>query len=452
MSAFKQNMRKLGARAGVLAGASLACLAIVGVGGAAASEVASPPPHCPNALAIKGKGSSLQKFAQIEIWNKKYNTACSATGTTVSYESTGSGPGLEAFRFTGSGTEINHSYQFIGSDDAPSRTQIEHAEEVSGGAKPVVVPVSQTAIAIVAHPPTGCKFTSGTGITWKDLNKVFGGNGITEWSQFTNIEETTANACKSPVIRYVRAEGSGTTYQFKNYLQTLHTSESAEALPCTVSLPGGGTATEWSQLEVVGASEQPNKTWPQCTSSTEVKTAAGGGKLVEEVSATSGTIGYAALPDAEAHIAAANIIPLQNGEVSGSPIYRSPANTTTKNARCEEARYVVPTEARMTGSGTGIAADWSTVFGANPSIGGTEYPLCTLTYDIGWTNYTSAGYGTNATGWGKDVADYIRNYVVPTAQGQKALIGRWYSALPAGVAARNVQGAAEFSAEQLPSL
>jgi ABC-type phosphate transport system substrate-binding protein len=380
--------------------------AMFGAGGAYA-EVAAPPPHCPNALTISGLSPRLQTTPQ-NVWTLGYNAAC-ATGPATENTPGGEYDGLIAWRFNGAAAGIDHTRQFVGTDEAPNRGQIGHAEEVSGGAKPIIVPVTQTAIAVVAHPPTGCKFQAGTGITWKDLNKIFGGNGITLWSGITNIEETTANACKVAIKRVVRAEAAAVTTQFKNYLQVLHAEKAAESLPCNVALPGGGAAVEWAQLRGGGGPEQPNTIWPECMGSTEVRPVVGGAKLVEEVSAISGTIGYAALPDAEAHIAASGIIALQNAEVAGSPVYRSPANTVIKTARCEEAVYTVPAEAQSGGTGTGIGADWSTVYDATPGIGGTEYPLCMLTYDIGWTNYTSAGFGANATGWGKDVADYIRN-------------------------------------------
>jgi ABC-type phosphate transport system substrate-binding protein len=460
MSAFKQSMRKVGLRAGILAGASAAVLAISGIGAGSAMAAATCP-HAGN--AILGKGSSLQKAAQLEVWNPKYNAACASKGgQTVSYESTGSGPGLEALRFTGTGA-INHKYQYVGSDDAPNRGQIEHAELVSGGARPVIVPVSQTAIAVAVNLPSGCKFKKGKGITWTELNQAFGGKTITRWRQFSNIEpNTVGGACDVAVKRVVRGEGSGTTFQFKNYLQTLHSQKSAEALPCSVSLPGGGTATEWSQLEEVGTNEQPNKTWPVCKNekgeviTTEIITAEGGGAVAEKVIANTGAIGYLALPDAESSAHKATVALLQNSLVGSTAGYASPA-TEESTAACQNARYTLPEEAYK-GASAGTANDLSKVFGASPNIGGSEYPLCTLTYDIGWTNYVSAGYeteavskGTTATAWGQDVGDYIDNYMLST--GQTDLAGKWYSTMPTGGGvgtATDVQSAAEIAASKLP--
>jgi ABC-type phosphate transport system substrate-binding protein len=420
MSAFKQSMRKLGVRAGLLAGASAAVLAISGIG--AGSAMAAPT--CPGGT-IAGQGSTLQKNAQLNTWNPKYNTACGAG--SVAYTGTGSGAGLKALGFTG--TEIEHAWQFIGTDEAPTKLQIEASNKLSKTSA-VIVPVTQTAIAVVVNPPTGCKFKANKGITWAELNKAFGGNGITTWNQFSNVEGT----CSSAITRVVRSDASGTTYQFKNYLSALGTNTEikAEGLPCTTA-----GVTNWAGLRTNNGGSplpNPNVTWPQCSGSTKVTAVEGGGGVANAVATTPGTIGYAALPDAKAKGATAALI--QNGVTSGAARYASPENTTTSTARCENSRYTVPS-----GASGGLNIDWSTAFGAQPTIGGTEYPLCTLTFDVGFHNAVTAGY---TAAQGKEVVDYFKNYVVPTAAGQTDLKGTWYSTLPT-----NVQEAAVSAAAQL---
>src|SRR5262249_53408753 len=155
--------------------------------------------------------------------------------------------------------------------------------------------------------------------------------------------------------------GSGTTFQFKNYLGTLEETEGAEAVPCTVD----GT-TKWKGLREVGTGSKPNIDWPQCAGSTTVTTAIGGGPVAETVKNTSGAIGYAALPDAKAK--GAEVALLQNGVEFGEPIYAEAGNEGSKTARCVNARYTVPAQGVGT-TGTGVAVDWSEVFGAQPTIG-----------------------------------------------------------------------------------
>jgi hypothetical protein len=120
MSAFKQRLAKLGARAGLLAGASAAVLAISGV--TASSALAAP--ECITVANkaernLQGLGASLQRSSQ-QLWTGRevptvlgektppfkaltggYAGTCNgAEHGTVSYTSTGSGRGLKAFRFT----------------------------------------------------------------------------------------------------------------------------------------------------------------------------------------------------------------------------------------------------------------------------------------------------------------------------------------------------------------
>jgi len=456
------GLKKKLARAGALAGVSAAVMAVGGIG--ASSAVAAP--NCePAGVDIVGKGASLQKKAQ-EVWTGRtvasnpaetyYDLANlpQAKGTgggyygeclegevstpSVTYGSTGSGAGLTAFRFNGAGN-IDKRIAYIGTDDAPSAAQIENAENAPGNeAEPIIIPVSQTAIAVVANVPAGCSITGG--ITWTDLNKLFNGT-ITTWTGLTTDNGNAA--CNTAIKRVVRSEGSGTTVQFKNYLSTLETTKSAAGPGCAL-----GT---WAAL----MSSANNTVWPECEGTTTVVKQAGGSNVAKYVKENSSTIGYAALPDAKAQGAVA--LSLQSGTgLGGAAVYAKPDDTTNNTARCTNARYSVPADGRK-GTGDGEAVDWSTVFGAQPGIGTTAYPLCTLTFAAAWNDYVDAGY---EAGEGKEnpediqdvVRDYLANYVVPVAEGQTDLVGNWYAALPsvgAEGSETNVQDAATFAASKI---
>jgi ABC-type phosphate transport system substrate-binding protein len=412
---------------GVICG--LAC-SIGGPGTAMAAE-----PTCPTGFAMNGRGSSLQRLAQFGVWAPGYEAAC-PTGAPVSYESTGDGSGLSTFGFKGGA--INQSFQYVATDFAPHAVEITNAEEAAGGVKPIIVPVAQTAIAVVVHPPEGCKFAAGTGITWGELNKAFGGSAITTWKAFMNA---TGAGCSSPITRVVRSEWSAVTLQFKNYLSRLETSVEAEGLPCTVE-----GHTRWSELEQIGVEGKPNTVWPECAGSSPVIRANGEFAVAEKVIETPGTIGYTTLPAAAQKGAAT--ARLQNGKASGKPTYAEPMIAESKAANCNAPRYTVPVEGRP-GTGSGEAVDWAEVFGAEPQIGGVSYPLCMLTYDIGWSNYAKAGYNPSGN-WGESVRDYLGRYVVQPGLGQAGLKSLSYFPLPASASANtNVQAAAEFAAEQI---
>ncbi len=462
MSAFKQGMRKLGVRAGLLAGASAAVLAISGL--SAGSAMAVTEVTCPNSLNIAGKGSSLQRVAQ-EEWTGRvvpttvgtppytklspergYAKLCATP--TVSYTSTSSGNGLGAFGFSG-GT-LDKTNAFISSDDGPNVTQISNSETASG-TKPLIIPVAETSIAVVFNPPENCTVKSGAhGITYAQLGEVFGGKAIKTWAGLSSLVEGTG--CTGAITRVVRAEGSGTTYQFKNYLAVLQEEGfGGPAMPCTLTgfnettgLPVSTTA--WKNMRFVGTNDEPNKVWPtpaNCEGATTVETAAGGGALAEFVKNHHGTIGYAALPDAKGK--GAMVAPLENTTLG---TFGNPEASTGMKSNCGPRPYTVPTPGRA--NETGIAVNWSQVFGAEPSVAGSEYPLCTLTYSAAWNHYgtTGAKYSNSA----ETVAalrDYILKYVLST-EGQTVLNEHWYQELPHPAAnATNVLGAAKKAAEQI---
>ena len=424
MSALKQKMAKTGARASLLAVLVVAALALSGLGASSASAACG-------ATTLTGQGSSLQKVAQTEIWIPMWETEC-GTEPKIAYESTGSGPGLKAWDFVEPGGGINHERAFIGTDDAPTATQITNARMQADEAESVVVPVGQTAIAIVANLPAECKFEESgveTGITNANLEKAFSGEAKT-WAEIG----ATGTGCTATLTRVVRKEGSGTTFQFKNYLQQI------QATPCAGE-------PEWKNLEEVGAEEKPNITWPECSNMAPERPAGnGGGEVAETVKNMSGTIGYAALPDAKAK--GATVLKLQNGESGGGvPTFAKPGRLEEESgkkglANCVNAVYDVPAGAQS--AGTKLNVDWSAVFGANPTIGGANYPLCTLTYDLAWENYQTA---TFPAGVGTTIGKYLMMIVT---NGTLNTVKKWYSVLPSPVAeTNNVQLAAERTVEKI---
>lgn len=427
-----------GLRASLVAGATVAALGVAALGASGASAAAV----CTGSNII-GQGASLQKNVQQTIWAPAFaNEVCNkGVHPTVTYESTGSGAGLKEWNADGARGSLNHERQFIGTDDAPTATQIANITGVAGGAKLLVIPVAQTAISVVANPPAGC--TVGA-ITNQDLSLVFRGNDTT-WSKLVTAEGGAA--CNAPITRVVRKDGSGTTYQFKNYLSQIYPS----GLPCTT----GGTEgkASWKELEPIANAETgaPNTTWPEsCTGkvlSPLLKPAAsGGGEVVKTVNATEGSIGYAALPDAKSNGAKA-ILQVQNNGLKavGEATFADPASGSLAN--CANASYAVPVNAQNKVGSTGFDVDWSQVFGGLPAIGGTAYPICTLTYDLAFHGYQAAGFVfKNST----TVRDYLNEYVVKGGQTSLVTAGGFYSPLPTSTKKPNdVLGSAQWVANKI---
>jgi ABC-type phosphate transport system substrate-binding protein len=383
---------------------------------------------------IVGAGSSLQRIAQTEVWKVGFEgTICnSGTHPTVTYNSVGSGAGMSEWNFDGTKGSINTGVSFIGTDDAPTAAQIANIKSKAGGAQLAVIPVAQTSIAILANPPAGCEVEA---ITNSNLAGVFEGR-IANWGGLEGAEGT----CDSPIARVVRKDGSGTTYQLKNYLFQLY----KKGLSCTVGATEGKQS--WQELEAIGAAGAPNVSWPEsCTEkplSPVVRPAGnGGGEVVSTVNATPGSIGYAALPDAKAGASGGTtILALQNNgqKKGGEANFANAASGTTAN--CGSTTY---TGFKLN---TNRDVDWSGVFGAKPAVGGKGYPLCALTYALAFHGYSAAGFSE-----GQEVTarDYLNGYVVRAA-GQAAVAGHFYSPLPTSAESKfDVLGAARWAASSI---
>jgi ABC-type phosphate transport system substrate-binding protein len=441
MLRFGKKSTRAGIRAALLAGATVAAVAL-SAGSASASL------SCEGSN-ITGKGSSLQAIAQTSVWKTGFETGiCNEEGKkpTITYESASSGAGLKEWNFDNVTKSINTSFSFIGTDDAPTAAQIANTTSIAKGASVLTIPVAQTAIAIPANPPAGCEIEV---ITNKDLENVFNGT-ILKWSQLSSVLAEPNPACNYAIKRIVRLGSSGTTYQFKNYLFL----NNKKPLSCLT----GGEKT-WAELEATGTL---NETWPEdegcATTKSALEKVSGGGGLAEKVAKTPRSIGYASLPDVESKfkstecetLSNCEILSLQNnGKRKFSELTTASPVGGGSTANCAKAVYTVPVLARKsTKVGAGLNADWSLVFGAklDTTTTGNGYPLCTLTYDLAFNKYSGPEF---SKGQEETVSDYLKEYVVQSA-GQTAITSNFYAPLPEGTTvAQNVKAAAVFAAEKI---
>jgi ABC-type phosphate transport system substrate-binding protein len=418
------------ARVALIAGATVAALGLGGLNAGSASAA-----NCTGGN-ITGQGSSLQKIAQQNVWDPAFSSTICPGGPTVTYLSTGSGAGMHEWNYDGATGTINHERMFIGTDDAPTSAQIANIKSAaSAGAQVAVIPVTQTAISIPANLPAGCEVEA---ITNTDLQKVFRGALLT-WSAL----ETAEGTCSAPIVRVVRKDGSGTSFQLKNYLSRMN----GGALACA-------EGKTWKELEPISnpTTGAPNTTWPEKCEGNNLSevvrsTSTGGGALITKLKETPGAIGYAALPDAKAN-AAPTILALENNgqKPAFEGTFADPASGTAAN--CSATPYVVPADGRRVAGASGLDVDWSQVFGAYPAIGGSSYPLCTLTYDLAFKGYKAAGFLFKDFVTAKS---FLREYVV-SETGQTAIetAGSYYAPLPTSGAAKNdVLGAAQFAGGKL---
>jgi ABC-type phosphate transport system substrate-binding protein len=372
---------------------------------------------------LTAAGSTLQAPAQTGVWAPGFHKSICPSSPLVAYEGIGSGAGLREWNADGARGSLNTGLAFIGTDQAPSKTQIESIKSKAGGAEVAVIPVAQTTIAILANPPAGCEIDS---ITNSNLAGAMEGR-IREWSK---LETAEGAGCNAPITRVVRKDESGTTSALKAYLYRLY----AKGLSCTVGATEGKAS--WRELA--------NVAWPEtcgekALSAVVRATANGGTAEVEKVNSTSGAIGYAALPEAKAGVkGATEILALQNNgqKKAAEAKFADPAAGTQAN--CAAMTYQVPTPL-----GGRRDVDWSGVFGGRPAIGAGNYPLCALTYDLALHGYGLAGFSEAQA---ITVRDYLYGYVVQDA-GQSAIAGGYYAPLPGSAEAQtDVLGAARNAA------
>jgi hypothetical protein len=457
MSAFRQKLAKVGATAGVIASATAMMLA---VGGVSASSALALKGHCEGA-SIHGEGSTLQRVAQ-ETWTPGFNTStrgCNVAGKkpAVTYTVTSSEFALgEWGAWSGALGPNGKLDNFISSDFAPTgrvaeatsqlgemRKALRKSTSTENSTNVVTIPVTQTSIAILVNLPANCTLTQ---ISTANLEAAFEGSSKT-WSSIGG----SGTGCTKEFTRVVREETAAVTYQFKHYLQVakeLH----GGGMVCTTEY--GNTSWAFLQNPNTVSVWVPNVIWPDCTGTIKPLIVSGGEPLVATVSSHDSSIGYAALPDAESSKkgAEATILEVEDGEVKGAAKFANPFSGTAAN--CSEVKYNLPLNESGTAvsgweqAGTSTNADWSGVYGSNPTVGVGLYPLCMLTYSVAATNSTAVWGESKAT----TLIDYLK-YVTSkeSGGGGEALLTKWYAKLPNSTLATssNPQLAAEKAIAQI---
>jgi ABC-type phosphate transport system substrate-binding protein len=418
---------------------SACVLSVLAATALAAPSVASAAPgeQCSGAN-IEGKGASLQKLSQISIWTPNFSTsanalACSgsqgSTGKpTVTYHSTGSGPGLESWGQEDKVEPLNYGPKnaYVGTDEPPNPAQKAEIES-HGGGKLLTIPVEQAAVTVAMHLPAGCTLSGGPTlgrIALKEatVEKIFR-DGVTTWKQILNGAKMTGTGCNTSTLikRVVRTEGSGTTSLFKKYLNIVYSK----------AIPTAGEKT-WKQL----AESANNTTWPN-ESGDPVIRGAGNGGMANEVAANAGSIGYVNLADARANgkftppLGGANTptfwAEVENGKITveGKKVstYSDPSSNgdvaAKASSNCEETLY---TNGKKRFPPPAASEAWNEV-----STSKTEknYVICGFTYDLGLTHFSGVTGSTEAPTVGSVTTafDYL-NFVLATgAGGGQTLIG-----------------------------
>jgi ABC-type phosphate transport system substrate-binding protein len=317
-----------------VSGAALAAAVAPG----AASATTDLGTQC-SGSSISGIGSSFQAPAQF-VWTglkggKGFNVstselACNGTfgsggKPTVTYnqESANKGSGACLKDFGIGATPKTNQFPFCGTDEAPNpsgKTEIEsHAEAGVAPEALETIPVLQGSLAIIVHLPEGCKakseVTSGTSkiklgrlvFDNTTLTKIYEGT-IKTWKEAVaaqgenhgsdSISCTVPAEAEETIKPVVRADKSGTTHIFKEYLAQVDTApvmmeefnepQGGGTKPCGAGLPE--QEKTWSE---VGEGCE-NQRWPSGIAKIR-PTETGNPGVVHTVASTASTIGYADL-------------------------------------------------------------------------------------------------------------------------------------------------------------
>jgi ABC-type phosphate transport system substrate-binding protein len=427
-------------------GLRTACaLSVLAVTALVAPGMASATPggeQC-SGVNIEGKGASLQKLSQISVWTPNFSSAadtnglaCSGTqgskGTpTVTYTSTGSGPGLESWGQEAGekapALNFGPKNTYVGTDEPPNPAQKAEIESHTGGGKVLTIPVEQAAVAIAVNLPTGCTSVTGgpvagrLGIKSATLEKVFRGS-VTTWKSILNGAKLVGAGCNvnAHITRVVRKEGSGTTSLFKKWLGVVFTKEVE-------------TGKTWKQL----AEKAANTTWP-VEGTDPVVRGEGNGGMAKELEKTPGGIAYINLADARSNkgytppTGGASTskfwLAVENGKNAEKvTTYTDPSTNgdeaATANSNCEATLY---TNGKKKFPPPTTEETWNEVSAAKLQ---KHYPICGFTYDLSLTSFKGVPTGEKGSleapteGSVRSAFDYLNFVLAEGVGGGQTLIG-----------------------------
>jgi ABC-type phosphate transport system substrate-binding protein len=386
------------------------------------------------------------------------------------------------------------STRFAGSDAPLTAAQKAAAEDASGPQPGVIhqIPVASAAVAVVVHFPEGCKLKdpgtgaaasgagtvnnnastggvndptgAGTGdtatnetlrvhISAEEMEKIWDGVAQQTWVNIVPEADFEGNAAEQkacgekPVIRIVRADGSGTTYNFKAYLSLLPTAP----VGLWTTAPVVGDNNKWPVKSGENVGPDAASGANVCESSTHICQAAstGGGGVAKAVAATDGSIGYLDLATARKEgydmskkaadhlywIPQQTINPAKSDEVgsnyvepTASPLSNLNGSGAPQGANCTNADYRgIPS----TPAGDPTLGDWSNAI-ATGSEDAVTYPVCALTYDFAFDDDAPV-YGNTPIQEAKarTVKDYLT--AIESNAGQLGLASADYGTLKASI-------------------
>ena len=323
--------------------------------------------------------------------------------------------------------------------------------------------------------------------TWGALFEALGytavGNVAPALQQFAETGGIGTN-CDTRIIPSVRQQPSGTTYAFKSYLSQVNVNVYSGYASDYVTWPmasGTSTPATFNPADTYYEGEAyatPGAGGTGCKTTSTVNGVTynwyisnSGGDLTQNTVDTPGAIGYAVLADAIGKTGT------NNGD-TGEPVISNVPQLTTQSNQPASCNAVSPSHqivyAQVQNNGTSTSGinpvdpqgasqtsncdtsnsllneekadphsyndSWAGIVASDPDINAVSgqagtYPLCGLTYDLVWHNYSAVTLGPdyNAyTGGSAAVGQSVKDYFtwVESAAGQSAITSNYYNQLP----------------------
>jgi hypothetical protein len=446
-------------RLGLVAVLAGACVAAASTVGAPVASAAAVP--CSN---IHGAGSSLQNVAQNSVWIPGFTGTpggwegfCETKAPEITYSPTSSGKGMEQWGYENEklGTEKPFP-AYVGTDVGPEGSetagQIKNIDTAGKeGTKlngVMAVPVAQSAVSVLVTLPASCFEATGAKkprVTEKALAEEWFSHTEKGENLITNAKIKSGSCTVVPSL-YARFSASGTTAGFKRWLSDLPSAHQA-AWEKATSTAAKSENNEWAEG---GAKPTEEVEGEKLEKGSQLA------KAVFEKPGTSGAIGYADLADAVSagfsttvteHTVGTTkydsfVVEVQNNEyTSATPEYASPENVAESNCTGAEYKAAVPNEVAPN-------ANWSNARQTNvisKTGSTTNYPICTMTFDLTWRNYEYLGtkYSTEIYSGDAQTANTVLGYlkwVVSTGQTTAKLKEDHFGPLPKGIDEKAVTG------------
>jgi phosphate transport system substrate-binding protein len=202
------KLQRHGAALGALAGTSLllaACGSDTGGGAGPSSNPGGAVAITCSSGSLTAAGSTAQQNA-VAQWIKGYLNKCS--GANINYGGGGSGQGIQQFS--------DGKIDFAGSDFPLADGKEQQAADARCKSGPAInIPMVGGPIAVGYNVPG---VTQSLNLSASNLAKIFSGN-ITNWNDRAIAQDNPGTQLPSLGIQsFHRSDGSGTTYNFTNYL------------------------------------------------------------------------------------------------------------------------------------------------------------------------------------------------------------------------------------------